>query len=340
MAEFAAIVAAVKSGRSLEMAEMADAISQMMSGNISQPEMAEFLLALRSKGESVEEIAGAASAMRAHMVRLQPERSGLVDTCGTGGSGSGIFNVSTTAAIIAAGAGIPIAKHGNRKITSRSGSADALQELGVNIEASVPTIERCIREVGLGFCFAPLFHSAMRHVAPVRKSLTVPTIFNILGPLCNPAGAEYQMLGVGAKELQPKLAAALQKLGVKRAIVLHSQDGLCEISNSAPTDLILVTPHSTEELTIAPEDFGVKRSERAPLVVAEPIESAKIIRGILAGERGATRDIALLNAAAAIWLTKEKLSWSDAATLAAESIDSGKAKDKLRQLVELTSSQA
>ena len=199
-------------GEDLTLPEMTAVIDLVMQGQCAEGEIALLLTALRAKGETADEIAGAAMAMRKHMTRIRSSRLGLVDTCGTGGDGSGTFNISTAAALVAAAAGVPVAKHGNRSITSRSGSADVLASLGVNIEAPVATVERCLDELGICFCFAPQLHTAMKHVAPVRKKLGVPTIFNLLGPLCNPAGAPFQVLGVGKPELHERLAAVLARL--------------------------------------------------------------------------------------------------------------------------------
>ena len=216
----------VSAGEDLGQEEMAGVIDEIMRGTWADEQIGLLLTALRAKGESVAEVAGAASAMRQHMTPIRTHRENLVDTCGTGGDGAGTFNISTAAALVTAAAGVPVAKHGNRKISSRTGSADVLAALGVNIEAPVRLVERCLDELGIGFCFAPQLHPAMKHVAAVRRKLAVPTIFNLLGPLANPAGAGFQLLGVGRPELRSLLAAALAKLGTRRAIVVCGADGL------------------------------------------------------------------------------------------------------------------
>ena len=212
--------------------EMVEAMRPIMSGQAEVEDVKRFLLSLRAKGEAASELVGAARVLRECMTPIPCRRRPLTDTCGTGGTGAGIFNVSTAAALVASGAGISIAKHGNRKVTSRSGSADVLGALGVDIEASHETVAKCIDSLGIGFCFAPMFHQAMRHVGPIRQELAVPTIFNLLGPLCNPASASRQVLGVGRSELVEKMAHVLVGLGTECALVLHSRDGLCEVSNS------------------------------------------------------------------------------------------------------------
>ncbi len=232
----------LRRSRHLSADEMSAAIDVMMQGRCREQEIADLLLALRAKGETVDEIAGAALAMRKHMTRIRTSRSGVIDTCGTGGDASGTFNISTGAALVAAAAGVPVAKHGNRSVTSKSGSADVLAALGVDIEAPVEVVERCLEQVGICFCFAPLLHPAMRHVAPVRKRLGVPTVFNLLGPLCNPAAAPYQLMGVGRGPLRPLLAAALQRLGSQRAVVVCGRDGLDEVTLADETEVSDVTP--------------------------------------------------------------------------------------------------
>ena len=232
------LIAKLGRNQDLTEQEMMAAMRPIMSGGAPAADVKALLLGLRDKGESASELVGAAQVLRECMTQIPCRRQPLTDTCGTGGTGAGIFNVSTAAAIVAAGAGIAIAKHGNRKVTSRSGSADVLACLGVNIEASENTVARCIDELGIGFCFAPVFHQAMRHVGPIRRELEVPTIFNLLGPLCNPAGATRQVLGVGRPELLETMAQVLSGLGTESSLVVHSRDGLCEVSNSSETDVI------------------------------------------------------------------------------------------------------
>ncbi|HZL87383.1 MAG TPA: anthranilate phosphoribosyltransferase [Pirellulaceae bacterium] len=327
----------VASGQDLSMAEMADVIDHVMQGQCAENAVAVLLTALRAKGESVDEIAGAAQAMRKHMTPIRHSRAGVVDTCGTGGIGSEVFNISTAAAIVTAAAGVPVAKHGNKSITSKSGSADVLAELGVNVAAAVPVVERCLEELGICFCFAPHMHPAMKHVAPIRKKLGFGTIFNLLGPLCNPAGAPYQLLGVGRSELREKIAAALSRLGIEQAVVVSGEDGLGEVTLSGATLVIKVRGTETSSFTWRPEDFGLAPAGRETMLISGPAESAGIIRRVLSGERGPCHDIVVLNAAAALWTTGIDPSPAACAERAGEAIDSGKGLELLRRWVALSS---
>jgi anthranilate phosphoribosyltransferase len=326
----------ITAGESLSMAEMQRVIDHVMQGSVPEPQIALFLTALKEKGETVEELAGAAAAMRQHMTPIRHHRSGVIDTCGPGGHGSGTFNISTAAAIVAAAAGVPVAKHGNRSITSNTGSADVLAALGVNIAAEVPVVEACLNEIGVCFCFAPSLHSAMKHVAAVRRSLPFRTIFNLLGPLCNPAGAPYQLLGVGKPELRPLLAQAMALLRTERTIVAFGEDGIGEVSLAGPTQVTEVTWQGLREFVWQPSDFGLSPSDRSTMLVETPAESAAIIRGILSGERGPPRDIVVLNAAAALWTAGRNNNPQQCARLAAEAIDSGAARTTLERLVALS----
>jgi anthranilate phosphoribosyltransferase len=326
----------IESGTSLTQEEMADTIDLIMQGVCAEDDIRDFLLALVAKGETVAEIAGAAGAMRKHMTILESSRDDLVDTCGTGGDGSGTFNISTAAAIVAAGSGIAVAKHGNRSITSKTGSADVLSELGVNIEATVGVMQQSLEEAGICFCFAPLFHPAMRHVGPVRRSIEVPTIFNLLGPLCNPARAPYQLLGVGQPALRTRLSAALALLETKRAFVVCGEDGLDEITLEGTTLVTDVMDSTTQELEWCPADFGLTAQSLATMNVENPTESAACIMNILHGEQGASRDIVVVNAAAAISLARPHLSLPECANQAAEAIDSGAALKSLKQFGDIT----
>jgi anthranilate phosphoribosyltransferase len=326
----------VESGNNLSMELMAETLGQIMEGHCPEEQIARLLIALHEKGETMEEVAGAARAMRSRMTPIRTRRTGLIDTCGTGGDGSKTFNISTAAAIVTAAAGVPVAKHGNRGITSRSGSADVLTALGVNIEADVACVEACLDELGICFCFAPLLHQAMKHVAPVRKKIATPTIFNILGPLVNPASAAFQLLGVGKPELQPLLAEALLLLGTRRTIVVHGSDGLDEVTLSGPTHVIEAADGRLRHYEWTPEDFGLKVSNKDTLLVRDPVESATLITQILAGRRGPPRDIVLANSAAALHTVNPTHSLRHCTELAAEAIDSGKAKDLLERLAERT----
>ena len=329
-------IAKVESGEDLTQEEMAAAIDLVMQGQCEEEQIRSLLLALVAKGETVPEIAGAASAMRAHMTPLEPTRQDLVDTCGTGGDGSGTFNISTAAAIVAAGAGIAVAKHGNRKITSKTGSADVLVELGVNIEAPVDVMQSALNEVGICFCFAPLFHPAMRHVGPVRRSIDVPTIFNLLGPLCNPARAPYQVLGVGKPALRPRLAEALSLLDIKRAYVVCGSDGLDEITLAGNTDVTEVSPGVTSDTQWQPSMFGLAPTELTGMDADNPAESADRIKAILNGATGPGRDIVVINAAAAVSLAKPEWSLTECTSAVQQSIDSGAANEVLRKFGEVT----
>lgn len=318
--------------------EMVEAMRPIMSGQAEVEDVKRFLLSLREKGEAASELVGAARVLRECMTPIPCRRRPLTDTCGTGGTGAGIFNVSTAAALVASGAGISIAKHGNRKVTSRSGSADVLGALGVDIEASHETVAKCIDSLGIGFCFAPMFHQAMRHVGPIRQSLAVPTIFNLLGPLCNPASASRQVLGVGRSELVEKMAHVLVGLGTECALVLHSRDGLCEVSNSSATDLAVCRDGEVTRMTWTPETFGEEVSGRSAIEVESPEQSADFIMRVLQGEQGPARSIIVLNAAAAIWLNMPEMTEKQAADAARSAIDSKAALDKLEQLSNLSQS--
>lgn len=326
----------VRSGRDLEPQQMRELIEQVLSGSVPADRMGEFLLELKKKGESVGEIAGAALAMREKMLPIRSCGSGILDTCGTGGDGSKTFNISTAAAIAAAAAGATVAKHGNRKVTSSTGSADVLQALGIEVEADRDVVERCLDDLGLCFCYAPKLHPAMRHVAEVRKQLKVPTLFNLLGPLCNPAGAVYQVLGTGRADLQQKLAAALQYLPIRRAWVVRGLDGVDEISISGPTEVIEVTPNSLTRRQLQPSDFGMEVASRDELFADDPEQSAAVIRKVLAGEKGACRDVVVINAAAALFVAGLETDLVAAARRVERALDSGRAAEILRELARIT----
>ena len=346
---FDAILGRLTAGQNLSMADMASAIDVVMRGEIDEARIALLLTALKAKGETVDELAGAAAAMRTHMTPVRSTRADLLDTCGTGGDASGTFNISTAAALVAAGAGVPVAKHGNRSITSRSGSADVLTELGINVEADVEVIEACLNEVGICFCFAPKLHPAMRHVALVRRMLGVPTIFNLLGPLCNPASAPRQLLGSGRRETARMLAAALGRLGTERAIVVTGSDGLDEVTLAGPTHVIEVTgsgklstqvaeSSALREFAWTPADFGLQRLDLASLCIDSPQQSAAMIREVLDATPGPARDIVVANAAAALWVGGKVESPAAGAKLAAEAIDRGAAAHVLAQWAKVSHS--
>jgi anthranilate phosphoribosyltransferase len=342
--ESTTILGRVAGGESLSVDEMSSAMDAIMRGEWTDDEIALLLTALAAKGETVDEVAGAALAMRRHMMPIRSHHREILDTCGTGGGGSAMFNVSTTAAIVAAAAGVPVAKHGNRSVTSRSGSADVLAELGVNINASVQQVEACLDELGLCFCFAPLAHPAMKNVAAVRRRLGIRTIFNVLGPLVNPAGACFQLLGAGRPELRPLLAAAMARLGTHRALVVSGEDGLGDVTLTGTTYVTEVTTQPSRPLengrddgqrdyTWQPEDFGIARASVDSLTVDGPTQSAAIIRNILAGAPGPARDIVILNAAAGLFAAGKTDGPQEAAAIAAKAIDSGAAQVLLENLV-------
>jgi anthranilate phosphoribosyltransferase len=323
-------------GENLSLDEMSQAIDLVMQGRLSEGEMGLLLTALRAKGETCQEVAGAAAALRRHMTPIRSRHTELVDTCGTGGDGSRTFNISTAAALVVAAAGVPVAKHGNRGITSKTGSADALAALGVNVNATVAVVERCLDELGICFCFAPLLHPSMKRVAEVRKKLGVPTIFNLLGPLSNPAGAPFQVLGVGRAELRPLLAEALLLLGTRHAIVVQGEDGLDEVTLAGPTRVTEVVDGGLRNFTWTPSDFGLEPASLESLVVDSPTASAAVIRQVLNGTPGPPRDIVVLNAAAALWTAGKAASPREAAECAAAAIDSRAAEQLLARLVELS----
>ena len=318
------------------MEQMDEAITHIMEGRWREEQIARLLIALHEKGETVAEVAGAASAMRRQMTPIRTKRDDVVDVVGTGGDGSGTFNISTAAALVTAAVGVPVAKHGNRRFTSRTGSADVLAELGVNIEADVARVEACLDELGICFCFAPLLHMAMRHVGPVRKKLDTPTIFNILGPLANPAGAPFQLLGVGRDDLRPLLSQALAMLGTKRVLVVHGADGLDEVTLGGTTHVTEATEDKLTEFDWTPADFGLEPIRIEALQVDGPQQSARVITEILRRQAGPARDIVVANAAAALWTVGYTPSLRECVGLAAEAIDSGAAEDLLARLVERT----
>ena len=328
---------AVCSGDHLTADHAATVLAEIMEGRTGEVQTGAFLIALRAKGETVPELVGLARTMRSLAAAVETSREDLVDTAGTGG-GPSTFNVSTTAALVAAGAGCAVAKHGNRSNTSRSGSADLLEALGVNIELGPEQVGRCIDEVGFGFMFAPRHHAAMAHVVPARKALGVRTVFNFVGPLTNPAGANRQIVGVADRHYQETIAEALVGLGSVRALVLAAEDGLDELSVSARTRVIEVGEGRTEEWFVEPGEFGLAPAELAAVAGGEPAENAAATRAVLAGEPGPKRDLVLLNAAAAIYVGGLVADLEAGVAKAAEAIDSGAAAKVLERLVAATTS--
>jgi anthranilate phosphoribosyltransferase len=325
-----------QSGQDLSPDQMQQAIVWMLAGRAEDSEIGRLLLALRAKGESVSEMLGAARGMRMMMTPIRTKHQELLDTCGTGGDGSGTFNISTATAIVTAACGMPTAKHGNRKITSATGSADVLAVLGVGVEADRTCVERCLDEIGLCFCFAPLLHPAMKHVGQVRRQLGVPTLFNYLGPLCNPAGASFQVLGTGREDLQAKLAATLVQLPIQAAIVVRGADGMDEVSLSTETSVLHIQYGMTTQIYWDHRTFGLPKIRNEDLLVDGPEQSGKTIKSILQGQPGPSRDIVVANAAAGLWVSNRTHSLLEASRLAQEAIDSGKAMQILDRLIRLT----
>lgn len=326
-------IAKVIEGADLSRGEMTDAMNQIMSGEATDAQIGAFLIALRVKGECVDEIAGAASVMREKATPIATKHDVIVDTCGTGGDHSGTFNISTTAAFVAAGAGLCVAKHGNRAATSQSGSADVLSALGVNIEASPETVSRCLDDVGIGFLFAISLHGAMKYAIGPRREIGARTIFNALGPLSNPAGAKRQVVGVYSAALTETLAGVLGTLGSERAFVVHGSDGLDEMTLTGPTRVSELKKGSVSTYNVSPGDFGLAQASADVLKGGDADYNAEITRSILNGEEGPRRDIVLLNAAAAIVAGGKAGDLNEGVQVAAEVIDSGKALEKLEGLV-------
>ncbi len=326
----------VVSGKELSEEEMMGAMTEIMDGKVGDTQLAAFLTALQFKNVTVSEIVGAARVMRDKAEKVNAKDS--VDTCGTGGDGADTFNISTTVAFVVAGAGVRVAKHGNRAVSSKSGSADVLKYLGVNIDASLPTVERCIEEVGIGFLFAPLMHKAMKHAAAVRKELGFRTIFNLLGPLTNPANAHAQVLGVFDSKWVTPLAEVLRELGSRHALVVHGFDGLDEITLTGETQIAELKNGKVNNFSFDPKEFGYSLCSVADLKGAEPETNAEIMREILNGSSGPKTDIVVLNAAAAIYVGGKADSIEKGILVAKKSIESGAALKKLEELCRVSNS--
>lgn len=334
------IVNAIKKivgGNDLNREECYGAMDDIMGGRATPAQIASFITALRVKGETVEEITACAQVMRDRLVRVHVQAENLVDTCGTGGDGARTFNISTTAAFVVAGAGITVAKHGNRSVSSQSGSADLFAALGVNIQAGIPVVERCLREVGIGFLFAPLLHGAMKHAIGPRQEIGIRTVFNILGPLTNPAGAPNQVIGVYDAGLTETLCQVLRELGSRRAYVVHGSDGLDEITLTGPTRVSELRNNRVRTFDLDPAEWGFQYCRPEDLKGADAEANARITRSILNGEKGPKRDVILLNAAAAIHVAGKAESLKEALAMAADSIDSGRAMNKLEELKRVSS---
>jgi anthranilate phosphoribosyltransferase len=328
----------IVSGSDLTMAEAREVMREIMRGEATQAQIGAFLTALRMKGETADEIAGCAQAMRESAIAVKPKRNQLVDTCGTGGDGSGTFNISTTVAFVAAGAGLAVAKHGNRSVSSRCGSADLLQALGVNLELSPEQVAQCIDEVGIGFLFAPKLHPAMKYALAPRQEIGLRTIFNILGPLSNPAQAKRQLLGVYDSDLTELMAEVLLALGAEHAFVVHGADGLDELSVTGANKVSHLYHNHIETYYLNPEELGLPQAKLSDLAGGTKEDNAETTKALLEGKRGPQRDVVLLNTAAVLIAGDKASSFSEGLVLAAEAIDNGSAQHKLHQLVEFSRS--
>ena len=325
----------VVAGGDLSADGAARAMGAIMSGDATPAQIGALAAALRMKGETVDEIAGMARAMREKSLRVAAAGD-VVDTCGTGGDSSGSFNISTTAALIAAGAGVKVAKHGNRAMSGATGSADVLEALGVKIALSPESVARCLAEVGFGFMFAQGFHPAMRFAAAPRREIGIRTVFNILGPLTNPAGASRQVIGVSDPSAAPKMARSLALLGCEKALVVHGADGMDELTITGPSAVYLLEGGAVSRFEVSPSDLGLSEASAESIRADGPEDSARIARGVLAGERGAARDVALMNAAAALVAADAANDLAAGVQIAARAVDEGAAAAKLAALVELS----
>jgi anthranilate phosphoribosyltransferase len=335
MESFKPFIAKVAAGAELSRAEAFDAFEAMLSGDVTPAQIGGFLMALRVRGEAVEEITGAVSAMRGRMLPVTAP-AGAIDIVGTGGDGSGSYNVSTLASIITAACGVPVAKHGNRAASSKSGSSDALGALGVKVGLAPKGVERCLAEAGIGFMMAPTHHAAMRHVGAARVELGTRTIFNLLGPLSNPAGVRRQVIGAFSAAWLEPMAKVLRNLGSERVWLCHGGDGLDEITTTASTEIVELKDGEIRSFTIAPEDVGLKRAAPADLKGGDPAHNAAALRAVLNGARNAYRDIAVLNAAAALVVAGKTRDLADGVAHAARALDEGAAAATLERLVEVS----
>ncbi|OGQ50933.1 MAG: anthranilate phosphoribosyltransferase [Deltaproteobacteria bacterium RIFCSPLOWO2_02_FULL_57_26] len=316
--------------------ETEDVMNQIMSGDATVSQVAAFLTALRMKGETVQEITGAARVMREKVHRVRTKADLVLDIVGTGGDQKGTINISTASAFVVAGAGITVAKHGNRSVSSQSGSADVLAALGVKIDASKERVEECLEKIGIGFLFAPLLHEAMKYAVQPRREIGIRTIFNLLGPLTNPAGATHQLTGLYDGGLTEPIAHVLKNLGTARAMIVHGLEGMDEVSLCGPTRVSELRDGKIKTYTVSPEEFGLKPCRLEDLHGGTPEQCAALLRGVLGGEKGPKRDVVLLNSGAALYVSGKAQSIEAGMRLAGESIDSGKAQGKLDQLVRMT----
>jgi anthranilate phosphoribosyltransferase len=332
MVELKALIGQAATGATLTREQAAAAFDSMMSGEATPSQMGALLMALRVRGETIDEITGAVTAMRSKMLRVTAP-PGAIDVVGTGGDASGSYNISTCAAFIVAGAGVPVAKHGNRALSSRSGAADVLSALGIKIDLAPEAISRCIADAGIGFMFAPAHHPAMKHVGPTRVELGTRTIFNLLGPLSNPAGVKRQMVGVFSRQWVEPLAHVLQNLGSECAFVVHGSDGLDEITTSGPTAVAALENGTVRSFEIRPEDVGLERARPEALRGGDAETNADALKAVLEGKKGPFRDIAILNAAAALVVAGVAADLKDGVARAGKSIDSGEAEGRLDRLI-------
>ena len=332
------VIIQLSNKQDLTQAEAYSAMSEIMSGEATDAQIAAFLMGLRLKGETVEEIAGCTNVMREKAVRISTKHKNVIDTCGTGGDASGTFNISTTAAIIASAGGAAVAKHGNRAVSSRCGSADVLKALGINLDVTPEKSSNILDETGITFLFAPLMHGAMKYAANVRRELSIRTLFNILGPLTNPAGAQRQVLGVFHPALTETLAGVLKELGSHHALVVHGEGGFDELSTAGWTKISELKNGSVNTYEVHADQLGFKKVTVENLKGGDPEQNAAIVRRILEGKDGATRDIALLNSGAALFVAGKAASLREGVSLAVETVDSGAAKRKLKDWVDASNS--
>lgn len=335
MTDLKNLIAVVAAGTPLSAEQAEQAFDIMMSGNATPAQMGGFLMALRVRGESVDEITGAARAMRARMTSI-PAPANAVDTCGTGGDGVGTYNVSTAAAFVVAGCGVPVAKHGNRALSSKTGAADVLKALGVNVEADMALVQRALEEAGTCFLLAPRHHSAMRHVGPTRVELGTRTIFNILGPLSNPALVKHQVIGIFSKEWVVPLARVLKNLGHERAWVVHGADGLDELSTTGASFVAALEGGEVRTFEVTPEEAGLRRASLAELKGGDAEENAQVLRAMLEGEHGAFRDIVLYTAAATLIVAGKAGDLREGVAMAGSAVDEGRARHALDRLIAIT----
>lgn len=335
MSDFKQTLAKLADGQPLSVADAEAAFETLMSGTVSPAQIGAFLMALRVRGESVAELTGAARIMRAKVLKVAAPAD-AIDTCGTGGDGQSTYNISTAVAFAVAGCGIPVAKHGNRAMSSKSGTADVLAALGVNLDATVEVVEHCIREAGVGFLFAQKHHSAMKHVAPVRAELGVKTIFNLVGPMSNPAGAKRQLLGVFSKKWIVPMAETLAQMGSTSAWVVHGSDGLDEITTTGASYVAELRNGQVRTFEVTPEQAGLSRADSAALKGGDAAHNAEALRALLQGAKGAYRDIVLLNTAAALVVADKAKDLKSGVGIAAQAIDSGKAQHALDRMVAIS----